>query len=148
MRLRRLQRRARLFAVLAAPAACSVVDPTFAEPALIIFYGDTAQVATPSSVTRGVPFEVSVQTFGGGCTRMIARTETDVSGAVAEIRPYNETRRSDVCTDDLLFLTHVVSIQFDHVGPVTIRVIAEQRPFGDTTTRTGPAALEYQLVVQ
>ena len=134
------------FAVLV--VACSALEPTFPEPGLIIFYGDTADISAPASATRGVPFEVSVQTFAGGCTRAIARTETKISGTLVEIRPYNETRRASNCTDDLLILTHTASVQFDQLGSATIRVIGEQRPFQGSGTLNGPARLEHQVVVQ
>jgi hypothetical protein len=137
-----------ILATVSLPSACAVLDPTFPEEALVIFYGDTARVSAPASATRGVAFQVSVPTFGGGCTRKIARTETNVSGALAEIRPYNETHRADVCTDDLLMLTHTVSVRFDEPGPATIRVLAVQRPFQGDGTRTGPAQIEHQLLVQ
>ena len=133
---------------LALSTACEVLDPTFAEPGLIISYGDTAQVMAPDSTARGVPFEVSIGTFAGGCTREIARTEIAIVGMVAEIRPYNETRRSDGCTDDLIILTHTAIIQLDQPGAATIRVVGEQRPFEGTGTRTGPAELDRRIVVQ
>ena len=128
--------------------ACSGLEPTFPEPGLIIFYADTADISAPASATRGVPFQVSVQTFAGGCTRTIAWTETKISGTVAEIRPYNETRRASNCTDDLIILMHTASVEFDQLGAATIRVIGEQRPFQGDGTRNGPAQLEHQVVVQ
>ena len=125
-----------------------MVHPSFPERPLIIFNGDTADVAAPATVTRGLAFAVSVSTFAGGCTRTIARTEAEVSQTLAEIRPYNETRRAEWCTRDLIILTHTAVIQFDQPGPATIRVIGEQRPFEGTGTRSGPARLERQVVVQ
>lgn len=58
-----------------AAGGCSILDPTFAAPATIIFAGDTGQITVPATAVRGVAFAVSVTTFGGGCTRKIARTE-------------------------------------------------------------------------
>jgi hypothetical protein len=127
--------------------ACSMLDPTFPEPGLVIFFGDTAQISAPDSAARGATFQVLVPTFAGGCTRTIARTETTITGMLAEIRPYNETRRADVCTDDLIILTHTASVHFDEPGLATIRVLAQQRPFQGTGARTGPAQLERQVIV-
>lgn len=127
---------------------CGIFDPSFPEPALIIFYSDTAQITAPDTAPRGATIQVSVPTFAGGCTRSVARTETTVSGSLIEIRPYNETRRGNVCTDDLLILTHTVGVRFNQSGLATIRVVAEQRPFHGAGTRTGPAAVEHHLVIQ
>ena len=127
--------------------ACGILDPTFSEPGLIIFYGDTATIVAPDSVDRGTVFEVSVETFAGGCTRTIARTERRVLGSVLELRPVNETRRAQACTDDLLILVHRVTLRFDQPGPVTIRVVAEQRPV-NSSSRNGPAQLERVVIVR
>jgi len=139
------------FAMICLPVVVgcsSILDPTFSEPALLISFGDTAAVAAPAVVTRGLAVEVSVGTLAGGCTRTIARTETKVSGTLAEIRPYNETQRADWCTGDLIVLTHTASIRFDETGAATVRVIGEQTPFEGTGTRRGPAQLERHVVVQ
>ena len=144
----RLSRQLGLFlAVGPVAVACSILEPTFSEPALIIFFGDTAQISAPDSAARGAAFEVSVPTFAGGCTRTIARTETAIIGTLVVIRPYNETRRADACTDDLIILTHRVSVRFDQPGPATIRVVAEQRPFQGTGTRSGPAQVEHRVFI-
>lgn len=128
-------------------SGCELLAPTFAEPGLIIFYGDTARVVAPDTAMLGVPFEASVQTFAGGCTREIDRTETAVLGTIAEIRPYNETQRRDVCTLDLLILTHTAMVQFDQSGEVTLRVVGEQRPFQGNGRVNGPAELERRVVI-
>ena len=131
----------------AGAGACSILDPTFSEPALIVFYGDTAEISAPDSVGSGATFEVSVPTFAGGCTREIARTQTTIRGTLVEVRLYNETRRANGCTDDLLILTHRVAVHFEGTGLVTIRVLGEQRPFQGTGLRTGPAQLERQVTI-
>jgi hypothetical protein len=148
--LRTLQLRAlsALGLSIASSTACGLVDPTFEEPGLIIFYGDTAQVLAPDSVIPGVPFEVSIPTFAGGCTRTIARTEVTVIGMLAVIQPYNETRRSSGCTDDLIILTHVATVQFGQPGAASILVVGEQCPFQGSGVRTGLAVLEHRLIAQ
>lgn len=140
----RIDHQLTLLAVIPAVAlACSILDPTFSVPARIIFSGDTARIAAPDLAARGASFEVSVPTFGGGCTRRIARTDVRLRGLVAQIRPYNETRRSDTCTADILFLTHVVSVHFDQLGEATIRVFGEQ----GTGARREPAQIERRVVI-
>jgi hypothetical protein len=128
-------------------SACNLLDPSFSEPALIVFYGDTAQINAPDTVTHSTPFEISVQTFAGGCTRRVARTEQSVAGSFVEIRPYNETVRNDVCTDDLLILVHRATVRLDKPGAATIRVVAEQRPVGNVG-RNGPAELTRTIMVR
>src|SRR5688572_9870406 len=100
-------------------SGCSL-DPTFSEPALIIFHGDTATITAPASAAVGSVFNVSVRTFGGGCTRRISRTIGNVTGTLIEISPFNETRRASACTDDLLFITHTVTVNVDQPGTATI----------------------------
>lgn len=134
-----------IFMVVTATASC-MDDPSFSEPGVIISYGDTSQITAPTSVGRGVPFQVSVQTFAGGCTRTIARTELKVSGGIAEIRPFNETTKADVCFLDLILLTHTVTITGDQAGTLTIRVIGEQEPVA--TGGTGPAQIDRRVTVQ
>ncbi len=142
---------ASLLAGMAAVAlgACELLPGvgTIDEPALIIFYEDTTRIVVSDTVTRGVPFTVSFMTFGGGCTREVARTDVRRDGNLLEIRPYNRRQKADVCTDDLLFLEHRVAEQFDQAGLATIRVIGEQRGRA-TGSRNAPAQLERGIVVQ
>ena len=137
-----------LLTIAGAATACSILDPTFAAPATIIFASDTAQIVAPVSAVAGAPFDVAVRTFGGGCTRAIARTQQSISGRLVEIRPYNETRRSDVCTSDLRYLTHTVTLRFLDPGAVTVRIVGQQGPSlsGGNTNRT--AQLERIVTVQ
>jgi len=130
-------------------AACSLLDPTFSEPALIILGRDTAEIAAPEAVGRGLAFEVSVGTFGGGCTRIIGRTETKVSGMLAEIRPYNETWRDRVCPSNIVILRHTTSLRFDEAGVATIRIVGDQEALeGGYLGPRRPAQLERQVLVQ
>jgi hypothetical protein len=126
--------------------ACAIFDPTYSEPARIIFYGDTALIMAPDTVTRGTAFEVSVETFGGGCTRSTGRTDVRITGLVLEIRPYNETRRSDVCTDDLIMLTHQAFVQFSQPGVALVRVVGAQEP--TQGAGTGSAEVTRQVVIR
>jgi hypothetical protein len=135
-------------ALLLAGTACGLVTAvaTVDEPALIIFYGDTASIAAPDTVARGAPFEVRVRTFAGGCTREIARTGVRAAGDLVEIRPYNQRRRSEVCTSDLLLLEHRARVTLESMGPATIRVLGEQRD-GSTGGRDVAARLERRVIV-
>lgn len=117
------------------------------ESALIIFYGDTSRVVAPDTVSRGEVFDVSFATFGGGCTRSVVRTDVTTTGHEAKIRPYNRTVRSEVCTADLLFLTHVARVRFDGPGIAVLRVIGQQRG-ASTGGVTGPAELVRLVTVR
>jgi hypothetical protein len=139
---------AALVTTAVAAAACSILDPTFEAPATIIFGNDTAQITAPESVARGVPFDVTVRTFGGGCTRTTAQTRQAVSTGLVEVYPYNQTRRSDVCTSDLRFLTHTVTLQFADPGAVTIRIIGQQGWSLSGGDSNRPAQLERIVTVQ
>jgi len=104
--------------------ACDILDiGSHADPALIVFYNDTADIDAPNIVNVKTDFDVSVTTFAGGCTRDIDHTSFDLRDNVAEIRPFNRTKRSDVCTADLLYLVHTVTLRFDRPGVATIRVL-------------------------
>lgn len=133
-------------AVLA--AACRALDPTYTEPALIILRGDTATITVPDSVNRSIAFQVSVETFGGGCTRQIARTDEKVTGSLVEIRPFNETTKVDgrqLCPSDVIPLTHSITAEVKQAGPATIRVIAESR---DLAGRVQPAQIQRVITVR
>ena len=120
---------------------------TVAEPALIIFYGDTSRIAAPDSVSQGATFTVRFRTFAGGCTREVARTEVRVTGPTVEIRPYNLRQEADACTSDLLFLTHEATVRLTAPGVATIRVLGEQRG-GTSGARNAPAELTRTVVVR
>lgn len=134
---------------LAATAACDFItgEAYRTEPALIIFFGDTATIAVPDSVGRGQEFVVRVKTFGGGCTRETAGADVSVTGSLAVIKPFNRTRNASACTADLLFLEHSIRMRFDTAGRVVLRVIAEQRG-SSTGGANRPAVLERSLVVR
>ena len=142
----------RIVPLLALPvllAGCRALEPTFAEPATIIIPGDTAKIIAPDSVPRGVRFQVSVETFGGGCTRNPAYIGSKVFGTVAELRPFNETTKAGVrggaCTFDLLILTHTATVQMKEAGPATIEVIGVQR---DLAGRETPVQIRRVVTVQ
>ena len=133
-----------LSATLTFPACDILGLGSYAEPALIVFYGDTATIAAPDTVTVGEPFAVTVGTFGGGCTREVDRTELEVTGDLAEVRPYNRTQRSDVCTSDLLILAHIATIQFNEAGLATLRITGRL----GGPSQTEPARLDRRITVR
>lgn len=136
-----------LFALPVVLAACRAIDDTTVDPAWIVVRGDSAAISMPDTVMRGVGFPVSVETFGGGCTRQVARTELKVTGSVVEIRPFNETIKPvgrQLCTADFLILTHSATVEIKQAGPAAIRVIADER---DLAGRVSPALIQRAITV-
>lgn len=133
-------------------ASCAVweyISPSnFEERGLIIFYRDTSSIAAPDTVLRGQPFSVEFVTYGGGCTRSVARTDVATKGLTSVIQPYNRTTRAGTgCDADLLWLRHVAQVRIDQAGTAAIRVIGEQRG-ASTGSTNGPAELTRTVVVR
>lgn len=133
------------------PTASASVDEQAIvdEPAVIRFYQETRPIVIPDTVIRGVPFEVRVPTYAGGCTQAIARTEVQVRGAVVEIRPVNRTVTvpGGGCTRDLRVLEHRAMITVTTVSPVLVRIRGAERNAA-TGNATSSTVIERQIVVR
>ena len=156
MRTKTIGARLRALAVVSAfvsASACGVLDqfnPAIDdEMAIIIHYRDTTRIVVADTVVRGTPFEVVLDTYGGGCTRSTVRTELGVAGRVALIRPYNRTRSwpGQGCDAVLLTLRHTKQLRVDTPGSFTIRVIGQQRGF-HTDGNSAPAELTRVITVR
>lgn len=77
---------------------------------------DPVEVVVPAVVTRGVPFDVTVTTYGGGCIEE-ADTEVEVQGALAVVRPYQILVHHDICTLELNITRRTVRVRLDTPGP-------------------------------
>jgi len=79
-------------------------------------------------------FDVAVRTYGGGCVDQ-GDTEVTISGADAEVRPFDifVTRAPDnyVCTDILKLFTHRATLRFTQAGPATVRIRGRNEPGGE-----------------
>jgi hypothetical protein len=130
-------------------AACSATDrPTsIVGPATVIFYGDSAVITAPDTVDRATPFLARIRTFGGGCTRLVARTDVAIKGMLAEIRPYNVTDfdNGTTCPANLMFLEHTATIQFATPGVGVLRVIGAQYTAGEPNP--APAGIRERRIV-
>ena len=132
---------------------CGVLDqlnPTIDDDlALIIHFRDTTQIVVADTVARGAPFDVVLDTYGGGCTRDAVRTELGVAGRTALIRPFNRTRSwpGGGCDAVLLTLRHTAQLRVDTPGNFTIRVIGLQRGF-DRYGGDSPAELTRVITVR
>jgi hypothetical protein len=118
----------RAAALLVAAAACTAVTGS------VLGYtaSPPAGVTAPDTVTAGMPFTVSVATYGGGCIRM-GDTEVRIVGTVAEVRPYEwfaSAGQDIACTADIRRLDHTASMTLPTPGRATLRVIGRQMPEG------------------
>jgi hypothetical protein len=134
-------------------ASCRQLSPdrprSVREPAYIRFlatppnYGPLLDA--PDTVAAGVPFTVTVRTYGGGCIDR-GDTEVGVAGQTVEVRPFDvfQTDLPDnyYCPSVLVFYTHTASVRLDHSAVVTLRAIGRVMP-GDSTT-----AIERSVVVR
>ncbi|HEX2219708.1 MAG TPA: hypothetical protein VHG35_12970 [Gemmatimonadales bacterium] len=136
----------------AALAAC--VEAPFQPDAerrvgVLVLYGTQPErpLAAPDTVQAGVDFTVTVTTLGGGCERK-GETETEVSGAVATVTPYDYTDVSaQVCPDVLRTFPHTTTLRFAAPGEALLRV--RGRRTGPDTPRAGvPVTLERRIVVR
>ena len=149
--MRRLRPLAAVFGAAIALSGCELARAITElrgtdQAALIIFYGDTSRIAAPDTVVRGIPFEVSFHTFGGGCESQ-GGTEVNVNGAEAEVRPFDHSSGASACTDILKFLPHSASLSFGSAGTAIIRLIGQQRG-GASGSNNAPAQLERRIIVR
>jgi len=130
--------------------ACSATEPPaggperIRGPAILLFYGDTSSVSLPVSSHVGVPFSLTVTSFGGGCIAH-GGVEFTSRGLDAEVQPYRyEAVRlppNMACTMELRVFRDTVSLEFDEPGDATVRAVGIRRP-GDT-----PYIIERHLTV-
>ena len=107
--------------------ACGIFDDSEILPSRIIFAGDTANIQLPATVTRGVPFEVVVETFGGGCYSDVpAATIVDVNPNEVTISLFDKLEDGGVCTDDIRFIRHVTSVTVEATGVIPVRFIGKE----------------------
>ena len=102
-----------------ATAACG-----FTGPDEVRFLGrilDTEPVVeVPETVSVSMPFNVSIETAGGGCTRA-GETEVEVVGNRAMVIPYDYRLVGDqACTLMVVSIVHGATVTFDGVGEGTI----------------------------
>lgn len=104
-----------------------------AVPGTIVSHGDTSTVTLSTEfVASGRPVTVTVQTFGGGCVPEPIRTDVEVDGQTATIRPIDRSfeASSEVCTLEIRYLEHTTSVTFDEPGRATLRVVGWEKGSG------------------
>ena len=134
-------------AIVAPLVGCSLLsDDTVEEPAVIIFPPDTARVVAPDTVTRDVPFTAEVTTFGGGCTREVARTTVRTTAGVTEIAPFNRRHTDGDCLADIRFLTHRAEVRLRDPGAQILRIVGTE--YRGSNRPATPAVLERRVIVR
>ena len=116
-------------------------DSTFMEEVLSI----------PDDVQAGVPFDVTVRTFGGGCTEA-GNMEQEVAENLAVLKPYDlaiTPGRNVVCPSIITRPEHTAQITFES-GPATIRVEGRSEGEANMTggAEGGPAVVEKTINVK
>ena len=123
--------RALLVAGIATLCGCADAGPKgYDQPATIILYRDSSRIVAPDTVTRGASFDVTFDTYGGGCSSK-GETTTEQIGAAVLLRPYHHMTGADACTRILYIFRHTVPARIDTKGSALIRLIgveAEGRP--------------------
>lgn len=103
-------------------------------------------LVAPDTVRAGVDFQVAATTLGGGCERA-GETETQVSGGVAVVTPYDYTEFGADCPDILRHLPHTATLRFPAPGEAVVRL--RGRRVGPDTPREGvPHTVERRVVVR
>ncbi len=93
----------------------------------VFFHSNPPSVIIPDTVQAGTPFTVTVRTFGDGCYSF-ARTEIEMDGMAAEIRPYDSRKTDVACPEILLTIEHTATLRFDTPGLATVRVVGRRTP--------------------
>ena len=134
--------RARSLLVCVFTVCCLVGCQGTAEPegvrrvAEIAHHGDLPHVVAPDTVIAGVPFEVTVRTYHGGCEG-VGDTEVAVSEGVVSLRPYTIYRPPAPpgpevdgvgCYLEEVMVDRRVTVALVHPGPVVFRVYGLERP--------------------
>ncbi len=125
-----------LLALLVVLAGTACDDPqgpsagTVLRPASISFFDLDPAITLPDSAVAGVPVEVTVESYGDGCTEL-ADTEVAASGLAPVLRPLVRVPAPGaevVCPSVLRTLVHRVSLTFPTPGTATITVEGRRDP--------------------
>ena len=110
----------------------------------IRFSGDTVMIEAPERANRGVPFDIHVSTYGGGCVGSDT-TVVSVAAQRATIVPYQREKLDPqlACLRILVIDRRRVRVVFESTGTATLRVIGRD---GNPNGRI--FAVERRIVVQ
>ncbi|MEJ2678090.1 MAG: hypothetical protein P8174_03325 [Gemmatimonadota bacterium] len=94
---------------------------------VIDLYSQGIAVTVPDTVQAGVPFVVSVTTYGDGCDRQDG-TDVQATKLLASVTPYDLHANSAVCTDVLKLFQHQANVVFPEPGSAAIVVYGRVLP--------------------
>lgn len=135
------------FAALAflALAGCGITGPESTRRLAVIEFteDDPVVVEVPATATRGVAFQVAIDSYGGGCIGQ-GPTEVEVNGLTATVEPYQfEVVDGDAaCTAELRTYRNVAQVRFDQAGTGRIVFRGRSRLKGETITVERTAVVE------
>lgn len=86
----------------------------------LAFYSDPPRISVPEETTVGTPTLIEIESYGGGCIAQ-GPTPFGLNGNNLKITPFDRFPEGNpVCTADLRFIDHSVTVLFD--SPMTVRV--------------------------
>ena len=119
-------------------SACSLLERRERVVATIASNVEVVQITVPTTVQRGVPFEVEVLTYGGGCIDQ-GETEVEVQGLNASVTPYDYLVTPPpgvVCTLIFEYYPHRANLQFDTSGTAEIVFHGQSENLSEKTAIT------------
>lgn len=97
--------------------------------------------SVPDTAAAGIPFEITVVTYGlAGCTKPRG-VEVRVSEATADVRPFDLIREGGECKSQLRYHPRAVTITLPRTGDAVLRVHG-------TNLQKQPATWEFNVVVR
>jgi hypothetical protein len=104
-------------------------------------------VAVPDSVDAGVPFQVTVQSYGNGCYRQ-GEVEVGVGAAAATVIPWDYVDVSaPACTDELRIFLHSATITLYEPGTASVTIVGRESP-AQASVFGEPRAVHRKVVVR
>lgn len=103
--------------LFAAVTACTgPTEPeTRTQPGVVVFFEEPMVVTAPETAQAGVPFQVSVRTYGSGCHSR-GETVVEVAGVHVDVRPYDILSGRHTCNSILRMFDHAANVTVDEPG--------------------------------
>lgn len=138
-------RRLLFFPLVFASCSTATEPSTTGEfPGKLEHYGDRARISVPDSVRAGDLVEVSIETIGGTENSLsgplclsAGDTRVEHKANVIEIILIDEgvpIPRGAACVDQLTYLPHIFSLNFDVVGEVALDIVGRRVPGNERVT--------------
>jgi hypothetical protein len=87
--------------------------------------GKDVEVSVPDSVVIGAAMSLKIVSFGSSGRASVGETDVPIRGLAANVHPYCYQFVGGGCTNIMLGLVHVVTLQFGDTGIATTRVVGE-----------------------